>query len=356
MPSNATILIADISGYTDFLTTTEIVHSTHIINELLDVLLTANADRFSLVEIEGDALLLYREGEIVSRVELTRHCVSLLTAFHSFLKVIERDRVCDCGACSTATGLDLKFIAHYGEVDHIAVGPIRKPAGVAMIVAHRLLKNSVPESSYVLASCTLLDSAESGRGRVFHGEATGWLASADEYAAVGTVPYEYLSLAAHRDSIPEAPRSDVLVTPVGGLVDVRISAPMSRVYGALIDHESKRHWVKGLDDVIVEGEVQRVGSRHVCKVGGAKLDFETAQAVLDAERRVLVERVSLRGRGIELYTYAELIAVSPSATLMRSGFAPIDGAELPSEILDGFLSRKEQELERFKQYCESLDA
>ena len=35
MADSATILIPDISGYTEFLTKTALVHSSHIINELL---------------------------------------------------------------------------------------------------------------------------------------------------------------------------------------------------------------------------------------------------------------------------------------------------------------------------------
>ena len=42
MAESATILIPDISGYTEFLTKTELVHSSHIINELLEAILAAN--------------------------------------------------------------------------------------------------------------------------------------------------------------------------------------------------------------------------------------------------------------------------------------------------------------------------
>lgn len=60
MAESATILIPDISGYTEFLTKTELVHSAHIINELLDAILAPNSGEFELSEVEGDALLLYR--------------------------------------------------------------------------------------------------------------------------------------------------------------------------------------------------------------------------------------------------------------------------------------------------------
>ena len=57
MSQSATILIPDISGYTEFLTKTELVHSSHIINELLEAILAANGNEFVLSEVEGDAIL-----------------------------------------------------------------------------------------------------------------------------------------------------------------------------------------------------------------------------------------------------------------------------------------------------------
>ncbi len=65
MAESATILLQDISGYTEFLTKTELAHSSHIINELLDAILAANTGDFVLSEVEGDALLLYQKGKPV---------------------------------------------------------------------------------------------------------------------------------------------------------------------------------------------------------------------------------------------------------------------------------------------------
>jgi len=70
MAEPATILLPDISGYTEFLTRTELVHSSHIINELLDAILAANTSDFELSEVEGDALLLYRKGKPIYKLGL----------------------------------------------------------------------------------------------------------------------------------------------------------------------------------------------------------------------------------------------------------------------------------------------
>src|SRR5215468_3825745 len=77
MAESATILIPDISGYTEFLTKTELVHSSHIINELLDAILAANSGEFVLSEVEGDALLLYRKGEPIEADALVRQCLGM---------------------------------------------------------------------------------------------------------------------------------------------------------------------------------------------------------------------------------------------------------------------------------------
>ena len=78
MAESATILIPDISGYTEFLTKTELVHSSHIINELLEAILAANDNDFVLSEVEGDALLLYRKGTPIEADALEVQVVSTL--------------------------------------------------------------------------------------------------------------------------------------------------------------------------------------------------------------------------------------------------------------------------------------
>jgi len=152
MAESATILIPDISGYTEFLTKTELVHSSHIINELLDAILAGNQDEFELSEVEGDALLLYRKGAPIEADALIRLCLSMFESFHTQVKIIERDSVCQCGACKTASNLSLKFVAHRGMVQEIEVRQFTKCSGVDMIVAHRLMKNRIGSDEYILAT------------------------------------------------------------------------------------------------------------------------------------------------------------------------------------------------------------
>src|SRR5690349_6642695 len=126
MPESATILIPDISGYTAFLTKTELVHSSHIITELLESILDATGSEFVLSEVEGDALLLHRKGEPIEADALVRQCLRMFESFHRQIKIIERDSLCQCGACKTASNLNLKFVVHHGTVQEIKVRQFTK--------------------------------------------------------------------------------------------------------------------------------------------------------------------------------------------------------------------------------------
>ena len=150
MAEQAIILIPDISGFTSFTGATEIDHAAHIINELLELIVASNKTDFTLAEIEGDAVLFYRKGEPLRRKLLIDQCLCMFTNFHQRLMVIERDTVCQCGACQTASKLTLKFIVHFGYIKEIKVAQFVKATGIDMIVAHRLLKNDVGSDEYIL--------------------------------------------------------------------------------------------------------------------------------------------------------------------------------------------------------------
>ncbi len=151
------LFIPDISGFTEFVQSTEVEHSQHVISELLEVLIDANTLDLQLAEVEGDALFFYKEDEIPSLEKLLAQVETIFTAFYSHLKLLERNRICPCNACALAPKLQLKIIAHSGELQFITVQDNRKPFGTQVIEAHRLMKNSVDSDNYVLLGKELSD-------------------------------------------------------------------------------------------------------------------------------------------------------------------------------------------------------
>ena len=150
--SNSLLFIPDISGFTNFVQTTEINHSQHVIAELLEALLAANRYDMELAEVEGDALFFYKENQLLAKKDLFAQMEAMYIAFYSHLKLLDKNRICSCKACSTAINLELKIVVHTGSFQFIEIQNRKKPFGEAVIQVHRLLKNSIKSDNYVLIS------------------------------------------------------------------------------------------------------------------------------------------------------------------------------------------------------------
>ena len=157
--SSSLLFIPDITGFTEFVQQTAIMHSQHIIAELLEVIAKANELDLELAEIEGDALFFYKHLDIPPVEALWQQARKIFIAFHTHLKHYETQRICDCGACSTAVNLSLKIIAHAGTIGFVELLGRRKPHGEAIIIVHRLLKNDIQQREYLLWSEALLREA-----------------------------------------------------------------------------------------------------------------------------------------------------------------------------------------------------
>jgi uncharacterized protein DUF2652 len=152
----ALLLIADISGYTEYMQShrTILAHAEVITTRLLEKVVDA-ARGFDLIEIEGDAAFLSRDDDALvggaAVAAVTQAAVAMHHAFHVERRLIELN-LCPCPSCAQANGLKLKFVAHVGEVATQTIKRRRNLVGVDVIFVHRLLKNPVQESEYVLLS------------------------------------------------------------------------------------------------------------------------------------------------------------------------------------------------------------
>ncbi len=150
---NALLLIADIGGYTRFMNLhrMSLAHAQENTLRLLDAVIDAAPD-LELSGLEGDAAFLYATEPTAG--EVTRSLAGLTTAMHAAFHTeqgkMESLSVCRCDACHQTGRLNVKVVAHYGEV---VLTPRRGGttlAGVDVILVHRMLKNSVPIDEYVL--------------------------------------------------------------------------------------------------------------------------------------------------------------------------------------------------------------
>ena len=147
-PQRGLLFVPDISGFTKFVNETAVSHSRHIISELLEKLIDANELGLEVSEVEGDAILFYRLGEPPAAEAFFAQVQRMFVAFHSHLRLYETQRICRCGACSTAGALTLKIVAHHGTLSLNRVKEHVKLFGRDVIAAHRLLKNDIAQHEY----------------------------------------------------------------------------------------------------------------------------------------------------------------------------------------------------------------
>lgn len=159
MKTQAGILVlADISGFTAFLTATELEHGPQIIGALLEAVIKRLSPPLEIQEVEGDAVFAVGpDGTLPSPARFLDVLDSAFAAFKALQRDLAADESCACGACQSVDKLDLKVIAHHGRFLRHAVGGRAQIAGVDVVLAHRLLKNGVTTSrAYVLLTDALL--------------------------------------------------------------------------------------------------------------------------------------------------------------------------------------------------------
>jgi len=275
--TNATILIPDISGFTEFMTTTELNHSTLAINMLIDAMIKAIGNEYEVAEIEGDAVLLVRKGTAPSREKILDTCMNIFNAFHYQRKWMQQHMVCPCGACLAIANLTLKFVVHHGPVAEITVGRFVKQSGPEMIIAHRLLKNSIGSNEYLLITEKLFEEETDTLVQ----DELEWVSSSEEYPSIGTVNYRFALLNNAREKVPELPALQNEYCVDGTCyVEKPIPANFRDVYMVVMNIPGRAEWVPGLRKVEQDIPAVFIGSIHYCT-------FEDYQAVISPLRMTL---------------------------------------------------------------------
>jgi len=169
------LVLADISGYTSFLTSTELEHAHGIVAELTELVIARLAEPLRFVELEGDAVFAYAPAQAFADAERLLDMIEgCYVAFQLRLDEMRRATTCTCSACALIGALDLKFIAHLGSfvLQQTPTGP--KPIGPDVILVHRLLKNRVVETlgtrAYALLTDAFLERAGGTLGVPAHAE------------------------------------------------------------------------------------------------------------------------------------------------------------------------------------------
>jgi class 3 adenylate cyclase len=138
------LILADVSGFTRFVTSTELEHGSEIIAVLLDEVVGHLSPPLEIQEIEGDAVFaLGGQGSPLPKARLLEVLEDAFAAFKARQRAMQEVETCTCGACQQTGTLDLKMVVHHGPFLRHTVGGRNRVTGTAVILVHRLLKNGL---------------------------------------------------------------------------------------------------------------------------------------------------------------------------------------------------------------------
>jgi hypothetical protein len=177
------LVLADVSGFTAFVTTTELEHGSEIIATLLDEVIARLSPPLEIQEIEGDAVFaLAGEAAELPRTRLFEVLEEAFAAFKARQQAMQAVETCQCGACQQIAILDLKMVVHHGPFLRHTVAGRSRVTGTAVILVHRLLKNGVGrKGGYALLTEPVL------RSLGIDGERAGLPAHTERYEYLGDV-------------------------------------------------------------------------------------------------------------------------------------------------------------------------
>ena len=279
------LVIADISGYTQFLTDTELEHANGIIAELLNAIINTVHAPLRVSSVQGDAVLMYGsvpEGtsgqNVLESVEL------LYIAFASALETMVINTTCQCNACANISALGLKIVMHCGEYVTTMIGGNETISGPDVIAVHRLLKNDIVAATgildYMLVTQPCVDDL--GIERIV----AGWTQHTETYEHVG-------ELRGYVSSLPEVwefargqNEDKVLQREAWVSLSAHSAAPPAIVWDHLVDPVKRGQWMDATTSMVGE-EAGRVvpGTEYHCAHGPDHLT-----TVLDGVRDWLTER------------------------------------------------------------------
>src|SRR5688500_13982327 len=141
-PETGYLVLADLTGYTAFLSGSEIEHAPAIAGDLLETIVGRLEPPFRLVKFEGDAAFLFVEDGRADGSLLLDAIEAAYLAFRRRLRSIDQATSCDCNSCRLAPRLDLKLFIHHGSYVRTRIAGRDELAGSDVIVVHRLLKGA----------------------------------------------------------------------------------------------------------------------------------------------------------------------------------------------------------------------
>jgi len=250
------LLIADISGYTAYLTSSEQEHANPILKSLLTTLVEQIDEPLHFGGMAGDAVLAYSiDQPFPSGETFLAVCENLYNNFTNKRRNIIANTTCECRACANVSGLDLKILAHHGTFEEMQIGPMKEISGADVILVHRMAKTDVKQTTGIHSYALFSDAAVEAMG--IDVALVPYTQTIEHFGEVGMQVYD---LAKAWDQF-RAIQKRHFMEESDGVYTHRsmLEAPPAVVWEALVAPNIKQQWMQKMLSVEVERPAGRIG-------------------------------------------------------------------------------------------------
>jgi len=221
------IFIADISGYTMFLTESELEHAQAILQALLEIMIENTRLPLVISRLEGDAIISYaKQNSILQGQTIIDMVESSYVAFKRAIELMVINTSCTCNACQNMRKLDLKCVIHFGSFGLQPLPAYTELVGTDVNLIHRLTKNHVHErtglDAYLLMTQALVDALG------LQAAAQGMISLTESYEHIGEVGVFVQDMAPVWER--EHDRNRMNVAPEDALMAIELEFPVTPVH------------------------------------------------------------------------------------------------------------------------------
>ena len=259
------MVLADISGYTSFLSQTELDHAHEILTDLLETILKRFKTLLTIHKIEGDAIFAYTSEASEPRGETLLELIeSTYDDFRGRMRNVRRHTTCTCRACKSIPMLDLKFILHHGEFIVQDISGTPELAGSDVNLVHRLSKNHIAEKTSWHAYTLLTEAAKDS----MHLELEGLVESVESYEHLGETHVFAMDMHAQYESLLEKKRIFLATADADRVLEYDYVAPLPIVWEWFNDPAKRGQWMHSeIRPILRVGGRLATGARNHCVHG-----------------------------------------------------------------------------------------
>ena len=296
MENRGFVLIADITGYTVYLSQSELEHAQGTLTQLLELLIEHTRPPQVISRLEGDAVFSYAlDNGLVSGQTFLEGIENTYVAFRRAIELMVLNNTCECNACANVSSLDLKFFVHHGTFVIQRVGGDDQLLGTDINLVHRLLKNTVKATTGIGAYLLCTEAAASALG--VNPAAEGMVHHEESVPDLGRVTLWIKDM----HPIYQTRRGQVQVTyseeEILTTIEAELEMPRELVWDYLNQSEYRNLLIGSDSYEVVERQAGKIGpgSTYQCYHG----KMMVPQLVVEwrpFERVLLSQRIPFKGR------------------------------------------------------------